>query len=141
MENIKVENKLNIYMGQISFGLLNLFGMWKPLDWKLKWQMWLYHFFSVFMITLYFTFILSLLMHFVKVSQPIETITENLFYFLCIVATFIKQICIMAKRKLVVESRKKLLNNFCEPEDRYEYEILQKCSQICRYSIFKNKSR
>ncbi|XP_051167812.1 odorant receptor 46a-like, partial [Leptopilina boulardi] len=122
----------NIYTGQISFTLLTLFGMWKPLSWKLQWQTWLYHIFSVFMITIYLTFIISLFMHFVKVSQPIETITENLFYFLCIVATFIKQISIMIKRKTIVESKGKLLNKFCKPEDLYESEILLKCSQICR---------
>lgn len=138
MQKIYIDNEEKIYTGQISFALFHLFGMWKPFTWQSQWKTWFYRFYSVSMITIYFTFIISLLMYFVKVPQPIETFTENLFYFLCIVATFIKQLCIMVKRKIVIQSSGRFLDKFCEPEDHYESEILQRCSKICRLQIFEN---
>lgn len=130
--------KLNntIYTGEISFTLFRLFGIWKPIKWKSPWKTRLYRLYSLSMITLYFTFILSIILYFIKVPQQPEIFIENFFYFFCILATFIKQLSLMFKQKTVMEAKEKFLNKLCEPEDLDESELLQRSSNISR---FKNR--
>lgn len=121
-----------IYIGQISFTLFYIFGMWQPLSWNSRWKIWLYQVYSIFMILFYFSFSVSLFVYLLHVSGDMNLFTEYLYYFLYSIAIFIKQLNIIVKRRIVIKSKNKLLANFCRPRDIQEWDILIRCSQDCR---------
>ncbi|XP_043465778.1 odorant receptor 9a-like [Leptopilina heterotoma] len=42
---------------------------------------------------------------------------------------------IIAKRETIMEAKRKLLANICKPRDFYEQDVLEKCSQDCRWKV------
>lgn len=121
-----------IYVGQISFTLFYIFGMCQPLTWNTRWKIWLYHIYSVFVIIFYFSFSVSLFFYLLRISGDMNLFTEYLYYFLYSIAIFVKQLTIIAKRKMVIESKNNILDSLCRPRDIYELEILERCSEDCR---------
>lgn len=137
-QEVFLPNGHSMYTGQISFTLFIVLGMWRPLLCNSKWKIWFYRFYSCIMIMIYFSFPISFLMFLFQIFGDINIFTEYLFYFLYSVAIVIKQISIIAKRETIMESKGKLLANICKPRDFYELDVLEKCSQDCRYLLSEN---
>lgn len=125
-------NKHKIYIGEISFLLFHLTGIFKPIAWNSKWKIWLYNAYSTFMITIYFIFVFSILIYILRLAQNLETKIETTFQFLALSNVFFKMISILVQSRTAIASISLFMNKLCQPRDTFESKILQQSSHACR---------
>ncbi|XP_051164235.1 odorant receptor 9a-like [Leptopilina boulardi] len=122
-----------LYLGEISFILLQLFGIFKPLTWNTKWKTLIYYLYSIFMITIYFYFDISILLFLLLKAQNIDNEMESLYHFLAFFTVFFKMITIFLHSKIAIELVNLFKNKLCQPRDDVELKILQNTSYSCRF--------
>lgn len=115
----------------IFFHVFTLLGMWRPLSWQRKWKKLFYSIYIVICVTISTSFMLSLLIHFLK-SQGVEEMTLGLFYFAAVFSIWIKKITVIRKRRIILDSKNILSNQLCRPRDEHESRVLFKYLNITR---------
>ena len=123
------------YNGEISFTLMQFFGIWRPLTWKSPRKIFLFHIYSIFALFLFFFFVFGFFLPLFKSTEDTEVITQNSFYFTAAFTIYFKMINVMIQRKKVIKTLKMLTYDICEHRSLNEYEILQTISSKCRYKV------
>lgn len=131
ISNFLPNQKQIIYMGEISFTLLQLFGACKPHSWKSRFKICLYHVYSTIMITIYFIFVFSILIFLIR-AKNIDSEMETFFHFLAFFTVLFKMISIFLQSKSVVKTNYLFKNELCQPRDDYELKLLLRTSHSCR---------
>ena len=132
-----IPKQLASYNGEISFTLMQFFGIWRPLTWKSPRKIFLFHIYSIF--DLFFFLRILFFLPLFKSTEDAEVITQNSFYFTAAFTIYFKMINVMIQRKKVVETLIMFTYDICEHWSLNEYEILQKSSSTCRYEAKLNK--
>lgn len=70
-------------------------------------------------------------MHFLK-AKGVEDVTLSLFYLSAVFSIWIKEITVIIRRKIILNSKDILSNAVCQPRDTHESEILYKYLHIIR---------
>lgn len=120
-----------MFTGEILFTIFRIFGLWKSSS-KQKWKIVLYNFYTIFNLTIYGTFVFSLFIYLLQMTENVDTFTHSLFYFSTSFAMLIKIINFAFKNKSVVDLQDIFSNKICQPRDFSELQILQEISQTCR---------
>ena len=134
-----IPKQLDSYNGEISFTLLEFFGIWRPLTWKSPWKIFLFRIYSIIFLFMFLFIVFSFLLTFFRSTEDTQFITQNSFYFTASCTIYLKMINIMIQQKKVMKTLKMLTNGVCEHRSLNESKILQKCSSKCRYEIMIRK--
>lgn len=121
-----------IYLGQISFIILQLFGVFKPFNWNSKWKNWIYHVYSIFMISLFFYFFIAILLFLLLKAKNIENEMESFYHFLAFFTVFFKMMTIFVRSQIAMELVNLFRNQLCQPRDDGEVKILHNTSYFSR---------
>ncbi|XP_043475509.1 uncharacterized protein LOC122507056 [Leptopilina heterotoma] len=121
-------------VAKVSFTVMKYFGIWRPKSWTSEWSIQLYRLYSVFNITLFLTFSVSILIHIINSSESVDTLTESLIVFLTSCSSWVKIVIILLNRKKIIQFDDMFTEKCCRPRDNQETQIQQAFDYIDRFS-------
>lgn len=121
-----------LYIGQISFFIFKLIGIYQPVTCNTRWRIYLYNVYSIFTLTNVFIMVVSLFIYMTENVQTIESELETFFYFLCFSNILYKMISVSTQHQTMDEFKILFLNKHCQSRDNFELKILQRTSNSCR---------
>ncbi|XP_043464755.1 odorant receptor 43a-like isoform X2 [Leptopilina heterotoma] len=129
--------KREIYIGQISYTLFQICGIWKPLQCHSQWKLRIYYFYSIFTLTLYFLSTFLLFIYMFQIHEDVKSFTQSVFYFSTYFNVLMKLSMLVIRREVFIKSNTMLLSDMCRSRDNYEADIINKCSEIGRRSTIR----
>lgn len=132
---MKDSKKREIYIGQISYKLFQICGIWRPLQCNSKLKLRIYYFYSIFTLTLYFLSTFLLFIYMFQIHEDVKSLTQSVFYFSTYFNVLMKLSMLVIRREIFIKSNTMLLSDMCRSRDNYEADIVNKCSDIGRFCI------
>ncbi|XP_043285401.1 odorant receptor 46a-like [Venturia canescens] len=117
----------------LNFTILKFFGLWRPLPWLTGWKFVLYNCYTVIIIVLVFTFLVSLFIDLFSSFNSVEDFSQGSFILLTVIALFGKMVVLLAKRREIIELTNDLINDVCEPRDAAEIQIQARSKRDARW--------
>ncbi|XP_043285615.1 odorant receptor Or1-like [Venturia canescens] len=117
----------------LNFTILKFFGLWRPLPWLTGWKFVLYNCYTVIIIVLVFTFLVSLFIDFFSSFNSVEDFAQGSFILLTVIALFGKMVVLLTKRREIIELTNDLINDVCEPRDAAEIQIQARSKRDARW--------
>ena len=94
-----IPKQLDSYNCEISFTLMQFFGIWRSLTWKSPWKIFLFCIYSIFALFIYFSFVFCFLLPLFKSTEDTQVITQNSFNFTATFTIYLKLINVIIQRK------------------------------------------
>ncbi|XP_067207948.1 odorant receptor 94a-like [Linepithema humile] len=111
---------------QLTFKLLTIFGCWRPNSWSSLHKRIVYHIYSIIMILLLNTFLLSQFMDLIMTVENADDFSDNFFVLLAILISCCKLFSMLANRKNIIKFTNILTEKPCKPLKSNEIKILSK---------------
>lgn len=126
------DKKEKLYLGEYSYAMFQLCGIWRPVDWKSKWKIYPYLVFSIISVIMFILFNITFFVNMFQKHESIEILIQSIFYFCTWFMALIKLTILYRTRQTFIESNKMFLSEICQPIDDEEIAILRKASRIGR---------
>ena len=108
-----------------TFTILTICGIWRPMEWSSGWKQYLYWLYSVLVIALIFTFIVSQALYLLQIAINVEGLASSSFTLLTFFYTACKAMNILKSRDHINNFIEILNNKRCKSQNIKDNWILQ----------------
>ncbi|XP_043285616.1 uncharacterized protein [Venturia canescens] len=107
----------------LNFTIFKFCGLWRPLPWHTGWKFVFYSCYTVIVILLVSTFVVSELIELISSFDSAEEFAQGSFMLLSMIGVSGKVMVLLIKRQEIIELMDDLKNDVCEPRDGIEIQI------------------
>ena len=102
-----------MYIHRYERHIFEFIGIWVPSNWNSQGNIFRYHIYSVFMLSMISSFLCTCLAYLLRWPENTEIMVETLLYCIAVLSTYIKMINIIIQRKRVIKMIKVLFHKIC----------------------------
>lgn len=110
----------------LTFKILMICGCWVPDSWTTPYKRLVYHVYTIFILLLIHTFMLSQLMDLILTVDNADDFTDNFYMLLAMIVSCCKMFTLLSNRNNIVMLIDILVRKPCKPVESDEIEIQQK---------------
>lgn len=126
----EVNWKLNMRVLDFTFKILIICGCWIPDSWTTPYKRLVYHVYTIFIMLLIHTFMLSQLMDLILTVDNADDFTDNFYMFLAMIVSCCKMFTLLMNRSNIAMLIDILVKKPCKPVQPDEIEIQQKFDRL-----------
>lgn len=113
-----------------TFKILMICGCWIPDSWTTPYKRLVYHVYTIFIILLIYTFMLSQLMDLILNVDNADDFTDNFYMLLAMIVSCCKMFTLLMNRSNIVMLIDILVREPCRPDQSDEIKIQQKFDRL-----------
>lgn len=113
-----------------TFKILIICGCWIPDSWRTPYKRLVYHVYTIFIMILIHTFMLSQLMDLILTVDNADDFTDNFYMLLAMIVSCCKMFTLLMNRSNIVMLIDILVRKPCRPDQSDEIEIQQKFDRL-----------
>lgn len=122
----KINWKLEMQILDLTFRILMICGCWIPDSWTTPYKRLVYHVYTIFIMVLIHTFMLSQLMDLILTVDNANDFTDNFYMLLAMIVSCCKMFTLLMNRSNIAMLINILIRKPCKPIQTDEIEIQQK---------------
>lgn len=115
---------------EFTFKILTICGCWRPYTWTTLHKRLVYHVYTIFIILLIYTFMLSQLMDLILTVDNANDFTDNIYMLLAMIVSCCKMLTLLMNRSNIVMLINILIRKPCRPIRSDELEIQHKFDKL-----------
>ncbi|XP_070156717.1 uncharacterized protein [Polyergus mexicanus] len=120
----------NMHVLDFTFKILMICGCWIPDSWTTSYKRFVYHVYTIFIILLIYTFMLSQLMDLILTVDNADDFTDNFYMLLAMIVSCCKMFTLLMNRSNIVMLIDILVRKPCRPDQSDEIKIQQKFDRL-----------
>ncbi|KAL6267818.1 hypothetical protein P5V15_000890 [Pogonomyrmex californicus] len=127
---IIITRKLKMQILDFTFKILMICGCWIPNSWTTPYKRLVYHVYTIFIMLLIHTFMLSQLMDLILIVDNADDFTDNFYMLLAMIVSCCKMFTLLMNRNNIAMLIDILVKKPCRPVQSDEIEIQQKFDKL-----------